>query len=196
MAKNSLFAVLLRSRWWVSVCIAGVMALLAWVVLPEDYRVAGVLGCFPFLVIGAMAAWRQRDLPSPARVGQTLEAVGAMPWPAFSALLEQAFRRDGHALQRRSGAVDFALERQGRHTLVSARRWKSARTGLEPLRELQAARVAREGDALPDAFYIGLGEPSDNARAYAAEHGITLWQAAELAHALRGLPLPATPPTR
>ena len=70
--------------------------------------------------------------------------------------------------------------------LVSARRWKSAQTGLEPLRALQAAREASEA---PDAMFIGLGPISDSARPFAAEHRIAIWQAAELAHALRGLPL-------
>lgn len=189
MARNSLFAILLRSSWWVSAAVAVVLALLAWVLLPTQFRVAGVLGSFPFVVIAAMAAWRQRHAPSAARVAQTAEAAGAMPWPAFAGLLEQAFRRDGHTVTRRQGAADFELERDGRRMLVSARRWKSARTGLEPLRELQAAR----GDAA-DALYIGLGELSEQASAFAAEHGIAVWQAAELAQALRGIDLPAAAP--
>ena len=66
---------------------------------------------------------------------------------------------------------------------------KSARTGLEALRALQADRDATDS---PDALYIGLGEISANARPHATEHGITIWQAAELAHLLRGLPLAPT----
>jgi restriction system protein len=80
------------------------------------------------------------------------------------------------------------LERQGRTTLVSARRWKAARIGLEPLRELQAARVAAEAQ---DALCIALGEFTDNTPPFVREHGITLWQSAELAKALRGIPLNA-----
>ncbi|MDO8340524.1 MAG: restriction endonuclease, partial [Candidatus Woesebacteria bacterium] len=110
-----------------------------------------------------------------------------MAWPAFAALLEQAFRRDGFTVQRgQTAAVDFELERQGRRMLVCARRWKSARTGLEALRALQAARAAAEA---PDALYIGLGEISANAQPFAAEHRISIWQDAELAQALRGLTL-------
>ena len=98
--------------------------------------------------------------------------------------------RDGYTVQRRNGAADFELERSGRRMLVSARRWKSARTGLEPLRDLQAARDAAEA---PDALYIGLGELSENAaRLWAADHRIAVWQATELAQALRGLPLSPT----
>ena len=187
MAKNSLFATLLRSPWWVSLAIAVVLALLAGALLPADYRAAGALSTFPFIVIAALAARRQWRLPSAARVAQTLEAVGTMAWPAFATLLEEAFRRDGYTVQRgKLAAVDFELERQGRSMLVCARRWKSARTGIDPLRALQAAREASEA---PDALYIGLGELTDNARPFAAEHRISIWQAAELAQALRGLPL-------
>jgi len=190
MAKNSLFAILLRSSWWISVAIGVSIGLVGVALLPEAYRVAGALGGFPFLVIGAMAAWRQSKLPSAARIAQTQQAVATMAWPAFATLLEQAFKRDGYSVQRggAGGAADFVLERQGRRMLVCARRWKSARTGLEALRALQAAREAA-GDDLPnDALYIGLGELTDNARPFAAEHRITVWQAADLAQALRGLP--------
>jgi restriction system protein len=191
MAKDSLFAILLRSPWWASFGIAAALALLAWVLLPNAYRIAGALSCFPFVIIGAMAAWRQAKLPSAARIEQTHKAVAAMAWPAFADLLEQAFRRDGYAVQRGATApVDFVLERQNRRMLVSARRWKSARTGLETLRALQAAREASD-DMLTDALHIGLGELTDNARPFAAEHRIAIWQAAEVAHALRGLPLSA-----
>ena len=191
MAKNSLFAVLLRKPWWVSASVAAVFVLLAWALLPADFRIAGALGCFPFVAIAGMAAWRQRHAPSAKRIAETVQATGTMAWPAFSALLEQAFRRDGYTVQPRSGGADFTLERQGRRMLVSARRWKSARAGVEPLRELQAAREAAEA---PDALFIGLGELSEQAAAYAAAQRIAVWQAAELAQALRGLPLAATPP--
>jgi restriction system protein len=193
MAKNSLFAILLRSPWWASAGLGVVLGLLAMALLPEAYRVAGALSGFPFLVISAMAAWRGAKLPSAARVEQTHKALTAMAWPDFAGVLEQAFQRDGHTVAvrepRATPAVDFVLERKGRRMLVSARRWKSARIGIEPLRALQAAREAA-GDDLPnDALLIGLGEPTDSARSFAAEHRIAIWQAAELAQALRGLPL-------
>ena len=189
MAKKSLFAVLLRSPWWVSALIALVLGLLGFALLPETLRVGGALSGLPFVVIAGIAAWRQWPLPSAARVDETRLALATMAWPAFASLLEQAFRRDGYSVERSPAeGVDFVLERQGRSMFVSARRWKSARTGLEALRALQASRAAAEA---ADALYIGLGALSDNAAPYAAEHRIAVWQASELAHALRGLPLGA-----
>ena len=190
MAKNSLFAILLRSPWWISAVIALAVVAAGIALLPVQFRVIGVLSALPFVVIAVIAAKRQWHVPSATRVAAVQQALAAMPWPAFAALLQQAFERDGYAVQRhKTGAIDFELERRGRRTLVSAKRWKSARTGLEPLRTLQAAC---SGDDAPDALYIGLGPVSDNALPFAAEHRIAIWQATELTRALRGLPLPTT----
>lgn len=183
MAENSLFAVLLRSRWWISILIAGGMALAAAALLPKDYKALGAVSGFPFVVIGVMAARRQWRQPSAAQVQKTQQAIGAMPWPEFAARLQRGFERAGYSVQpgRGGNGVDFELERQGRRTLVSARRWKSARIGVEALKPLLAAREA--GDA-QDALYIGLGELTDQARPFAAEHRIGVWRAAELAQLL------------
>lgn len=196
LPRNSLFAVLLRSPWWVSVAIAGVLGLVAAALLPADYRVVGSLSGFPFLVIGAMAAHRQWRLPSAARVQQTQAAVSALAWPAFQALLSDSFARNGFELlpSPRAEAVDLVLQRQGRRMLVSARRWKTARLGVEPLRALQAVRQADDSSAdAPQAVCICLGGATDNALDYARAHAITLWGPPELALALRGVPLPALP---
>jgi restriction system protein len=185
MAPNSLFAVLLRSPWWASLALAVAVGTVAAALLPADYRVVGALSGFPFAVIAALAAWRGRGKPSEARVAQTAQALGGMAWPAFAAVLEKAFQRDGFSVKRGPGpAWDFELERQGRRMLVSARRWKSARQGLEPLKALQAARDAAEA---PDALFIALGDFSDPAVQWAQQHRVAVWRAPELAQKLRGL---------
>lgn len=189
MAKNSLFAVLLRSPWWISALIAVVLAILGLVALPEQFRVLAVLSGAPFMVIAAISARRRWHLPSPARVAETQSALARMTWPAFADLLQHSFRRDGYSVSPgKTSAVDFELTRDGRRMFVCARRWKSARTGLEALRALQAARDA---DDHPHALYIGLGPLTDTAMPFATQHGIAIWSATELAQALRGLPLAA-----
>jgi restriction system protein len=180
--KNSLFGVLLRAPWWVSLMVALMLGLAAVAVLPDSLKAVGALSGMPFIVIGAMAAWRQRGRPNATRIEQTRQAVAAMAWPAFSKWLETAFQRDGYTVQRDTAGVDFVLTRQGRSTVVSARRWKGARTGLDPLRALQAAREAMEAT---DALYIGLGELTDTALPFSKEHRIAVWQAPELAFFLR-----------
>ena len=56
MSKNSLFAILLRAPWWISMAVVALLALAASALLPEPYVALGVMGGFPFLVIGSMAA--------------------------------------------------------------------------------------------------------------------------------------------
>jgi restriction system protein len=107
-----------------------------------------------------------------------------MQWGDFSAAIEDAFRRDGYAVSRLNGAAaDFEMTKAGRVSLVSCKRWKVARTGIEPLRELDAARRAREAH---ECVYVAAGEVTDNARAFAAQKNIRLAQGAELARLLRG----------
>lgn len=194
MAQNSLFAVLLRSPWWVSGAIGLVLGVAGLAVLPAEYRAVGAVSGLPFLVICAIAAKRQWRLPSAARVAQTHEAVAALAWPAFATLLTEAFARDGYTVSAGQGdAVDLELAKGGRRTLVSARRWKSARPGLESLRALQAARQAQDAS---EALCIVLAPLSDAAVPYATANRITVWHAAELAQLLRGTTLPTPAPGR
>lgn len=178
MSENSLFSILLRSPWWVSMALVGVIAMASGALLPAPYVLFGVLGGFPFLVIGLMALRRQWHAPSAARVAQTLQQAGAMSWRDFAALVEQAFSRQGYAVTRlNSVAADFSLVKGTRVTLVSCKRWKAANHGVEALRELVAAKEAQGAD---QTIYICLGQVSPNARRFAREQGIHLMPQAEL----------------
>lgn len=181
MSENSLFAILLRSRWWISLLIGMGIGLVAAALLPAQWRLGGALSGMPFLVIAVLAARRQWHQPSAAAVQRAAETLGALPWPAFEGLLTRGFEREGYRvkpLPAGRGGADLELERNGQRTLVAARRWKSARIGVEALKPLLAARDAAEADA---ALFIGLGELSEQARPYATENGLQVWQAAELA---------------
>lgn len=182
MAEKSLFAVLLRSPWWISLALAGVIALISRLALPAELVMFGAMGGFPFLVIAVMAARRQWGLPSAARVQQVREAVSAMAWRDFSAALEAAWGREGYSVARHEGAgADLALSRGGVVTLVSGKRWKAASVGVEPLRELAAAMEradARQG------LCVTLGAVSAQADRFAQEHGIRFLQDAGLARLL------------
>jgi restriction system protein len=178
--KNSLFAVLLRSPWWISLAVAAGLVAAVRLVLPDIYAVFAAL---PFIVIAAYAAWQQLRAPSAAKVARSLEALRARPWDEFAAGLEAAFRRDGYSVSRLDGRdADLELERAGRVLLVSCKRWKVARTGIEPLRELHAARLRREAQG---CIYVAAGDVTENAIAFSAQNGITLLRGAELAKLLR-----------
>jgi restriction system protein len=180
MHRNSLFAILLRSPWWASVAIAvGVVAAMR-LVLPEVYA---LFAAAPFFVVAAVAAWRQLRAPSAAKVAQSLDALRAKPWEEFAGAVESAFRHDGYAVSRLDGReADFELTKGGRVCLLSCKRWKVARTGIEPLRELDAARRRREAD---NCIYIAAGDVTENAVAFSAKSSITLLRGAELVRLLK-----------
>lgn len=182
MAENSLFAILLRSRWWISFAIACGFFLVSMALLPREYALFGALGGTPFAVIGAIALKRQWSAPSETMVQAQLARAAGMSWNEFAAALEAAYRQAGYEVQRSTGGADFVLEKGGRTTLVSAKRWKAARQGVEPLRELDAARRAKEADA---AVFLALGELSENAGAFARQAPIRVIQGADLAVLLR-----------
>ena len=177
MSEKSLFAVLLRSPWWISFVLVAVIALAAGALLPKEYAGVGMLGGFPFFVIGCMAMWRQRNLPSAAELEKGMSMLSSMGWRDFSALLETAFTRQGYAVKHLNGAVDMQLEKKGVLTVVSAKRWKAAALGVESLRELVAARDAIEAR---NCVCITLGQVSAKANEYAEQNRITLISDADL----------------
>jgi restriction system protein len=180
MAKNSLFAILLRSPWWVSFLVAGGVFAGLRLVLPGLYAAFCAL---PFAAIGAYAAWLALRAPSAATVSKALKAIGAMPWEDFRSAVEAAYRRDGYAVSRLAGDdADLELVKAGRTALVACRRWRVARTGIEPLRQLHAAGRKRDAQ---ECIYLCSGEITANALAFAAEHQIRIVSGAELARLAR-----------
>jgi restriction system protein len=152
-------------------------------VLPEAYAPYAIFVSLPFIGIGSYAGWQQLRAPSAASIAATLEALRALSWDDFSSAIEDAFRRDGYGVTRLNAAdADFELTKAGRVSLVGCKRWKVARAGVEPLRELDAARHAREAH---ECIYVAAGEITDNARAFAAGKNIRLLHDTELAKLFR-----------
>ena len=172
MAQNSLFAILLRSPWWASVLAALAVFGVVRLFMHEGFA---LFAASPFIVIAALTGWKRLCAPSGAKVAAGLEALRGMSWEEFACALEAGFRREGYAVKRLEGrAADFELEKAGRVSLAAAKRWKATQTGVEPLKELQAAGAAR------DCVYVFAGEMTQNARTFAAEKKIRLVEGAEL----------------
>jgi restriction system protein len=179
MSDKSLFALLLRSPWWISIAVFAGFALLARALLPPAYVWAGLFGGLPFLVIGLIAARRQWLAPKPVQVAQQLERVSAMAWRDFAQALTEAYTRQGYVVTAFEGVgADLQLVKAGRTTLVSCKRWKAAKLGVEPLRELVAARQRQDASL---CACLTLGQLSDTARGYAKAEGVQVIEAGELA---------------
>ena len=182
LKHDSLFAILLRSPWWMSVAIGGALGAVAVAFLPGEYRAMGAITGLPFFVIGGIAAWKQWQAPSASRIESTLAAVHAMSWPEFSRAIQDAYQRQGYRVSRLDrGAANFEISKDGRTALVHCKRWKVARTGVDPLSELHASKEAHNAH---ECIYVAAGEISANARTFAAKHAIRLVDAPELAKLL------------
>ncbi len=186
MAPNSLFAILLRSSWWISVAIALALVAAARALMPAQYWLFGAMGGLPFVAIAVIALVKQLGRPSSRRVEATLQSVGAMSWRDFSQAVEDGFTRDGYRVQRIDGAADFAVTRAGRTCLVAAKRWKAARHGEEALAALHAQMRAQGASG---CTYIALGELSANAQRVARANGVDVMREEGLARLLRAMPL-------
>lgn len=185
LKENSLFAILLRSPWWISFLIAAAIGLIAATALPKQFSAYAAFAGGPFLVIGCIAAWQQLRQPSAAKVAGTLDAVANMSWPGFADAVEAGFRREGYAVGRfAGGGADFEISKAGRRALVACKRWKAARQGVEPLRELLAAA---EASGIRDCIYLSASEITENARRFAAVNHIDLVHGVRLAQLLRAV---------
>ena len=179
MHDNSLFAVLMRSPWWVAGLVAAGAVGATQIFLPMEFAIFAGL---PFAVIAVYVAWQQLRAPSARSIDKKLEGLRAMSWEEFAQAIEKGYSRDGYAVKRLGGkAADFELVKDARSTLLACKRWKATRIGIEPLRELEEARRARDAAA---SIYVATGEVTAQARAFAAERGIRVLEGAELARSV------------
>ena len=95
MAENSLFAILLRSRWWISFLVGAAWALLAAALVPQPYKMIAILGSLPFWAVGFVAFVRQYDQPPPAQQHAIVETAAQQSWGEFSQQLERAWQMEG-----------------------------------------------------------------------------------------------------
>jgi len=182
MSDRSLFATLLRSPWWMSFVLAGAISLASSALLPNEYKLMGALSSFPFIVIGIMAAWRQRSHLSPAQAHALESALTNMNWREFSSLLSQAFMRQGYTETAllTNGTGDFVLTRQGQTTLVCAKRWKAAVWGKDNLQALLSEKETHDASHL---ICVSLHTTPNTLKKFVTQHQVT-WLTGQILWAL------------
>jgi restriction system protein len=179
MSEKSLFAVLLRSPWWISFVLTVAVGAACYNLFPARFAVVGALSGLPFAVIGSMALWRQMRLPNPAKIEATLESLAAMSGRDFATAIESAYRGADYkaAVYAKDGA-DLKIEKDGRVSLVCCKRWKAAAHGVEALRDLAAAMTAEDANL---GIYVALNPLSAAAQQFASKNSIRVLQGTELA---------------
>jgi len=175
MASETLFNILSRQPWWISAVVAAVLFGITELVYPP----VAFFVALPFLLLAAFIGYKQLRGTGEVNVADKLAALRDMSWENFSLVVSEAYRRQGYTVtETRDSAYDFQLEKQGRRTLVSCRRWKVNSVGKAPLQALAAA--VDRADAY-NAICIAAGDFSPSARDYAATQPILLVSGAELA---------------
>ena len=175
MARQSLFQILSRQPWWLTL----LMAVLIFGITQLIYPPIAPFVALPFAAVAGYLAWQQLRAGPPGNVEERLAALRAMPWENFSLVVSESYRRQGYTVEEsRNSAFDFRLTRRGQVTLVQCRRWKVNQVGDAPVRDLLAA--LEKQDAF-NCVCISAGEFSRNAREYAMGKPVTLVSGAALA---------------
>ena len=179
MSEKSLFAVLLRSPWWISFALAVAVGIGCYHLFPARFAVVGALSGLPFAVIGVMAMVKQWGAPNSTHIDESLTALASLSARDFAGALEAAFVKDGYSATRMSlPGADLSVSKAGRTALVNSKRWKAATHGIEPLRELGALMESTEAN---QGVYIAVNALSDAAKAFASKNSIRVMQGTELA---------------
>lgn len=188
MSEKSLFAVLLRSPWWISFVLAVAVGIACYNLFPARFAVVGALSGLPFAVIGVIAAIKQWGAPNPARIDESLTALASLSGRDFANALEAAYVKDGYAVKRlTSSGADLSISKAGRVLLINSKRWKAATHGIEPLRELGALMETTEAN---QGVYIAVNALSDAARTFASKNSIRVMQGTELALLMKPVTAP------
>lgn len=174
--KQALFPILSRSPWWMSMLIAAALFGSVRLFLPD---LTAFFSALPFILISGYAGVRQLRSPSDASVASRIALLRGMSWEDFSAVMADAFERDGYTVTAiADDSADYELRKAGRLTIASCKRWKVAHTGVGPLTALLKSTEARDAH---DCIYLSAGDFSDKARTLATAKTVRLLTDAELA---------------
>ncbi len=187
ISEKSLFAVLLRSPWWYSLALGVAVIAASRALLSNELWIFGAMGGVPFLVITGIAVYRQRNRMSQAAIATTLESMGQQGWKDFSAQLETQLGRHGYHIDSRSAGsgADYVVSRQGRISVLCAKRWKAAQVSES---DLQALRNSMDQHEARDGLYLSLGRANAKTQAFAQLNRIAILSDAPLAEFVSGKP--------
>lgn len=174
MAQETLFRILMRQPWWVTLLVALALFGIAQAVFPP---VAPFIA-LPFFVLTGYIAYAQWGSGGPSDAGERLAALRAMSWENFSSTVTAAYRRQGYEVEPSDGGgFDFKLSKGGRVTLLQCRRWKVNQVGAAPVRQLADAVERNEAYR---GVCLAAGEFSAPAHKIAAAEPVSLIAGAEL----------------
>jgi restriction system protein len=177
--QTTLFQVLARQPWWITLLVAFGMFWLAYAVYPP----VAPFFALPFVLLAIYIGVKQWRSGVPSDPSEQLDALRTMSWESFSSAVCEAYRRQGYVVTpSREQGYDFSLAKDGRVTLLHCRRWKVNQVGSEPVREL--ARAVDRAQAYRGVC-LATGDFSTPARKIAASEPLALIGGADLVMLIR-----------
>jgi restriction system protein len=182
MAKETLFRILLRQPWWITVLVAIILFAVTHAIFPP----LAPFVALPFAGLAVYIAYRQWRGSSPVDADERLAALRAMSWEEFSDLVSVAYTRHGyHVASAERPGYDYTLTKGSRVTLLQCRRWRVNQVGIGPVREL--ARAVEREEAT-NGICISAGNFSEPARKLVATEPVMLVSGLDLIELLGSLP--------
>jgi restriction system protein len=178
-SQTTLFQLLARQPWWITVLVAFGMFWVAYAFYPP----VAPFFALPFALLAIYIGFKQWRSGVPSDPSEQLQALRDMSWESFSAAVCAAYRKQGYTVKpAREPGYDFALAKDGRITLLQCRRWKVNQVGADPVRDL--ARAVDRAQAYR-GICLATGEFSLPARKIAAAEPVALVSGAELVMLVR-----------
>ena len=180
MAQETLFRILLRQPWWITVLVAVVLFAIARAIFPP----VAPFVALPFAGLAIYIAYRQSRGTAAVNADERLALLRAMSWEEFSELVAAAYTRHGyHVVSAERPGYDYTLTKGSRVTLLQCRRWRVNQVGIGPVREL--ARAIEREEAT-NGICISAGDFSAPARKLIETEPVMLVSGLELVELLEG----------
>jgi restriction system protein len=174
MAQETLFRILSRQPWWITLLVAAGLFWLTYAFFPPIAPFVAL----PFALLAVYIAIVQWRKGSPSDVEAHLETLRGMSWEDFSALVVKAYKERGYTVLPSEGrGYDFRLSKGGQTILLQCRRWKVNQVGAAPVRELAEAVAASDAYR---GICLAAGEFSQPARKLTVDEPVSLVAGADL----------------
>jgi len=192
---ESILNLLIQVPWWVSVVISGAAFVSLKFILPLihfksmmfDSLAKGISGAAPLVAlvlllpapIAALNSWRKRRLLDSQK---GIDSIRALGWREFEELVGEAYRRQGYTVIENNSAgpdegIDLVLKKDGGLVLVQCKQWKSAKVGVNIVRELLGVMTAKHATS---GILITSGIFTQEAKNFAADKPIDLVEGNQL----------------
>lgn len=162
-SKTTLIDLLVESPWWVSVIASATAYVMMTHVLPsiqtDNQITAMVFRAFaisaPFiagmiLLAAPFAFFNTRRKAKQLDTQRNIQTVRNLHWRNFEELVAEAYRRQGYRVVEggygADGGIDLELLKDGQHTLVQCKQWKTQKVGVNVVREMFGVLTAHQAN--------------------------------------------------